>query len=63
MNPTFKISIIKNRVRKDGTYTVFIGIGFKSQYTYVATPFSAGKTEQTIRVKSRTDSSSTSAMR
>ncbi len=45
MNPTFKTTIIKNRVRKDGTCAVFIRIGFKSKYTYVATPYSVGKTE------------------
>lgn len=42
---SFKVSIMKNSQRKDGTYNVMIRIGFKSQYTFVPTKYSVGKTE------------------
>lgn len=45
MRVTFKATILKSTQRKDGTYAVFIRIGLKSQYTYIPTKYSVGKTE------------------
>lgn len=45
MQATFKITTLKYRKRQDGTFGVYIRIGLKSQYTYIATPYSVGKTE------------------
>lgn len=45
MRVTFKTTILKSTQRKDGTYAVFIRVGFKSKYSYIATPYSVGKTE------------------
>ena len=45
MQVSFRTTILKDRQRQDGTYGVYIRIGFKSKYIYVPTIYSAGKTE------------------